>query len=157
MLFIDAAMVAGLAAWLVVGVADNWRHPGLNLEVVASVLRLDLMEQEYPQQFALVAHRRIEDPGTVSLLFALIRWVETVSAALLLVATAALAGAGIGLVGTGTATALGIAATAVFILIWAAFLIGGNHFCYWYCHPWAQSNHFMLMVWGFLVLLVLLN
>jgi hypothetical protein len=35
-------------------------------------------------------------------------------------------------------------------------VIGGNYFAYWYCHQWAQSNHFMLMYWGFFVLIVLL-
>ncbi len=35
-----------------------------------------------------------------------------------------------------------------FTSIWSAFLIGGNHFAYWYCHEVAQNTHFQMSIWG---------
>ena len=35
-----------------------------------------------------------------------------------------------------------------FTSIWSGFLIAGNHFAYWFCHQWAQSTHFQLVLWG---------
>ncbi|MDJ0824299.1 MAG: DUF2165 family protein [Rhodobacter sp.] len=153
---VDAALVAGLAVWMIVAVADNWRHPRMNEESVAMVVRLDLMERDYPDEFRLIAHRRINDPKTIGRLFRLIRLVETVAAVALGLAALLLGLAAAGLVAHGVATGAALSSVTLFTSIWAGFVIGGNHFAYWYCHQWAQSNHFMLMYWGFLVLIVLL-
>lgn len=154
-LLVNAALVAGLGSWMAVAVVDNWRHPRLNEEAVATVLRFDLMARDYPEDFALMAYRRIDAPRTIRRLFQAIRLAETVAAAALVGSALLILLAAGGFVPVALATGAGIVSTAFFTLIWAGFLIGGNYFAYWYCHQWAQSNHFMLMVWGFLVLLVL--
>ena len=156
-LIVDAALVAGLAVWMTVAVADNWRHPKLNEDAVAMVVRFDLMQEEFPEEFTPLAHRRIDDPRLIGLLFRAMRLAETIAAIALTIATLVLLGAAVGLTAIGVAQTIAIAATAFFVCIWAGFVIGGNYFAYWYCHQWAQSNHFMVMYWGLFVLLVLLK
>jgi len=157
LLLVDAGLVAGLAAWMIVAVADNWRHPKLNEEAVAMVVRFDLMAEQFPDDFAPLAHRRIDDPRSINLLFRAMRLAETVAAVVLALASVLLVAAAAGVVDALPAQAIAIAGAAFFSLIWAGFIIGGNYFAYWYCHQWAQSNHFMVMYWGLFVLLVLLN
>ncbi|MEM8731743.1 MAG: DUF2165 family protein [Pseudomonadota bacterium] len=155
-LMIEALLVLGPGVWMAVAVADNWRHPKLNEEAVAMVVRFDLMAEHYPEDFALIAYRRIEDPRIIGLLFRAMRLAETCAAGLLLLATAVLLAAAAGIADPATAQGLAIVAVAFFVSIWVGFVIGGNYFAYWYCHQWAQSNHFMLMYWGLFVLLILL-
>ena len=157
LLLVDAALVAGLAVWMIVAVADNWRHPKLNEDAVAMVVRFDLMAEQFPHEFAPLAHRRIDDPKQIGLLFRAMRMAETVAALGLVVATLLLIGAAFGALAAPLAQGAGVASAAFFACIWAGFVIGGNYFAYWYCHQWAQSNHFMVMFWGLFVLLILLN
>lgn len=156
-LIVDALLVAGLGVWMLVAVADNWRHAKLNEDAVAMVLRFDLMAQEYPDEFATLAHRRIEDPRVIGRLFRAMRFAETVAAGALLISALLLLGAAVGLAAAPVAQAIAIMAAAFFCSIWAGFVIGGNYFAYWYCHQWAQSNHFMVLFWGLFILLILLN
>ena len=157
MLVLDAVLVSGLAAWMIVAVADNWRHPTLNEEAVAMVVRLDLMEKEYPEEFSKIAYRRIEDPKTIRAIYHLIRAAETLAAVLLTLSAVLLLSAAAGGVAVTTATGLALVSTAGFASIWAAFIIGGNYFVYWYSHQWAQMNHFSLLFWSLLVFIALLN
>ncbi|MEL6645857.1 MAG: DUF2165 family protein [Pseudomonadota bacterium] len=157
LLLVDAVLVAGLGIWMTVAVVDNWRHPKLNEDAVAMVVRFDLMAEQFPDDFAPLAHRRIDDPRLIGLLFRAMRLAETVAAIALAAATLLLIGAALGLAGPAFAHAVAITAVAYFACIWAGFVIGGNYFAYWYCHQWAQSNHFMVMYWGLFVLLILLN
>ncbi|MCU4652718.1 DUF2165 domain-containing protein [Roseibacterium sp. SDUM158016] len=156
LLLVEAALVAGLGTWMVVAVADNWRHPRMNEEAVAMVVRLDLMAQEYPEDYRLIAHRRIDDPVSIRRLFHAMRAAETLAAVALFAGAILLVLAAGGAVPAPLATGTAIVASAFFTLIWGGFIIGGNYFAYWYCHQWAQSNHFMLMFWGFFVLIVLM-
>ncbi|MFC3613770.1 DUF2165 family protein [Lutimaribacter marinistellae] len=153
---VDAALVAGLGVWMTVAVADNWIHPRLNEEAVALVVRMELMEQMYPDDFAIIAHRRIDSPELIGRMFRTVRLFETLAAVLLLLSALLLALAAAGVVAGTLATGAAILSSTLFVSIWAGFVIGGNYFAYWYCHQWAQSNHFMLMYWGFFVLLVLM-
>jgi predicted small integral membrane protein len=153
---VDAVLVTGLALWMTVAVADNWRHPRMNEEAVAMVVRFDLMALQYPEDYALVAHRRIDDPAVIRRLFHAIRLAETLAAGALFLSALLLVLAAGGAVPAEVATAAGVLSAAFFTSIWGGFVIGGNYFAYWYCHQWAQSNHFMLMYWGFFVLIVLL-
>ncbi len=157
LLLVDALLVAGLGLWMTVAVADNWRHPKLNEDAVAMVVRFDLMAEQFPEEFAPLAHRRIEDPRLIRLLFQTMRLAETVAAICLIGAALLLIGAALGFAGVAFAQAAAVAGAAFFVCIWAGFVIGGNYFAYWYCHQWAQQNHFMVMFWGLFVLLILLN
>jgi hypothetical protein len=156
LLLVEAALVAGLGTWMAVAVADNWRHPKLNEEGVAMVVRFDLMAKEFPEDYRLVAHRRIDDPATIRRLFHAIRAAETLAAVALGLSALLLVLAAGGAASPDLATGAAILSTAFFTLVWGGFVIGGNYFAYWYCHQWAQSNHFMLMYWGFFVLIVLM-
>lgn len=155
-LLIEAVLVAGLGVWMSVAVYDNWRHAQLNREAVAMVMRFDLMAREYPDDFAIVAHRKIDDPRLINLTFHVIRLAETLAALVLLSAAALLALASGGMFPVGMATGYAFLGVTFFCTIWAGFIIGGNYFHYYYCHQWGQSNHFMFMYWGFFVLIILL-
>ena len=155
-LLIEAVLVAGLGVWMAVAVYDNWRHPALNREAVAMVMRFDLMERGYPDDFALVAHRKVSNPKIIDLAFQTIRLMETLAAVVLLVAAGMLVLAAFGGVLPVLATGLALAAVTFFSMIWAGFIVGGNYFHYYYCHQWGQSNHFMFMYWGLFVLAILL-
>ncbi|MEM6276659.1 MAG: DUF2165 family protein [Pseudomonadota bacterium] len=154
---IDAAAVATLAVWAVVAVGDNWRFPKMNREAVAMVVRMDMLEADFPEDFTYVAHRRVSDPRRIDFLFQLIRMAETVSAGTLCLSVLVLFFGAFGAADPVFAQGLALLSVMGFGAIWAAFIIGGNWFAYWYCHQWAQSNHFMLLSWSFLVLIILLN
>jgi predicted small integral membrane protein len=154
-LLVEAAMVAGLGVWMAVAVYDNWVHAALNRAGVAMVMGLEIMARDFPEEFAVVAHRRVTDPRLVDLAFQAIRITETLAAGALLVSALALAGAALGMVAPLAATVLAVLSVAFFCLIWAGFIIGGNYFHYYYCHQWGQSNHFMFMYWGLFVLVLL--
>ena len=156
LLFVEAALVAGLGIWMSVAVYDNWRHPYLNREAVAMVMRFDIMERDYPDDYAIVAHRKIENPTVIDLAFQTIRLAETLAAILLMAGAGLLALSALGSISADFATTWAVLATTFFSLIWAGFIVGGNYFHYYYCHQWGQSNHFMFMYWGFFVLMMLL-
>jgi predicted small integral membrane protein len=156
LVLVDAALVAALGCWMAVAVYDNWRHPQLNREAVAMVMRFDIMARDYPEDFRVVAHRRIESAAVIEAAFQAVRLAETLAAVALLGAAFGLVGAAFGTFDPQLATVTALVATAWFCLIWAGFIIGGNYFHYYYCHQWGQSNHFMFMYWGFFVVLVLL-
>lgn len=146
-----------LAAWAIVAVGDNWRFPDMNRAAVAMVVRMDLLAAEFPAEFARVAHRRVADPGRIDALFRLIRAAETVAGVALCLSVAGLGLAAMGALDPALAQGLALLSVAGFAAIWAGFIVGGNFYAYWYCHQWAQSNHFMLLSWSFLVALLLLN
>jgi hypothetical protein len=120
------------------------------------VMRFDLMARDFPEDYKIVAHRRVDSEAVISLCFNAIRLAETAAAIVLFGAALMLAMAGFGAAGVAAATTAALVATTFFILIWAGFIVGGNYFHYYYCHQWGQSNHFMFMYWGFFVLLVLM-
>jgi len=155
-LLIEAALVASLGVWMTVAVIDNWRHPALNREAVAMVMRFDLMERDFPDDFAIVAHRKIDDDRTIDLTFHTIRLAETLAAFLLLCAAGLLVLTSVGAASEAVALNTALLAVTFFSLIWAGFIVGGNYFHYYFCHQWGQSNHFMFMYWGLFVLVILL-
>ena len=155
-LLVEAALVAGLGVWMAVAVYDNWAHARLNREAVAMVMRFDLMERDYPDDFAIVAHRKVTSERLISAAFETIRLAETLAALGLLASAALLLGAALGLAAAATATTWALLSTTFFSLIWAGFIIGGNYFHYYFCHQWGQSNHFMFMYWGLFDLAILL-
>ena len=141
------------AAWLTMGVLDNILHPSINRGDVARVLRLGALE-EYPEVYALVSHRRIDNPVVVTWLFRLIVLAELIATILLWLATLALFAAAFGRIDSDPARALGLAAMMAFIGVWAAFLVGGQWFDYWYA-PLGQATHLMATIWGIASLAVL--
>ena len=155
-LLAQAAVIACLAAWTVSAVRDNWMHPEINLEGVAMVMRFDRMARDYPEDFAKLAHRRIDDPKLHRLVFRVIVVFETAAAALLCLGAVLLLLAVFGIVGTLTAKAVAVSGTVLFSCTWAGFVAGGNHFAYWYCHEAAQTTHMMLVGWGFIATTLLL-
>ena len=96
MLLIEAALVASLGLWMAVAVYDNWRHDKLNREAVAMVMRFDLMARDYPEDYKIVAHRRIDSEAVISFCFNTIRLAETAAAIVLFGAALMLASAGFG-------------------------------------------------------------
>ncbi|MEL6205634.1 MAG: DUF2165 family protein [Pseudomonadota bacterium] len=157
-LLIAQAVVTGcMAAWMVTGVFDNWRHPHLNLSAVAMVTRFDRMAEDFPQDFEVVKHRRVSDMRVIrGLFYLLVAW-ETVAAITLVGGTVALVMALGGAVDVELARLLAVLGALAFTVNWAGFLAGGNYFCYWYCHFAGQATHFMLLIWGILgtILLVI--
>ncbi len=86
--------------------------------------------------------------------YLLVLW-ESVAALLLVVGTAWLAFALFGIADVEKARAVASLGALAFTMNWAGFLIGGNYFCYWYCHFPAQATHMMLALWGTLVVILL--
>lgn len=150
-LLAEALMTGLIGLWMVTGAVDNWRFPDLNRAAVATVLRMERMAAQYPEEFAHVAHRRLTDDRVIRFLFRVVVLCETLAALLLCLGASLLAVAG--LVGADPALAhtVALAGAMVFTAIWAGFLIGGNYFCYYYCHFEGQFTHFLLVIWGSIV------
>lgn len=147
-LITQTAQVAAMALWLAIALRDNITAPRLNADSIAEILRLDAMARDYPHHFAALEPRRVVAPERHLRLFRLIVLGETLVALALALAALALAAALAGWLDRDAAKALALLAVAGFSGIWAAFLIGGNHFVYWLCHGNAQRTHFDLLLWG---------
>ena len=96
-LLVQLMVCIGLNLWLWVAVYDNWRHPCLNESGVAMVMRFDLMAREYPEDFRLLQHRRIDDPKIIRRFFYALVISETIAAITLSIGTLCLAAALFGL------------------------------------------------------------
>ena len=149
----QAVLVALQAAWLSLGAYENIRHPDANRSDVAKVLALEALADQ-PQILKQVAYRRIADPAIVRVVFGAIVAAESLVALLLWFSALLLAGAVLGLVPAELAHTVAILAVLGFTAIWAAFLIGGQWFYYWY-GAYGQQSHFLLTLWGIATLLVL--
>jgi predicted small integral membrane protein len=137
-----------LACWMIAGVFNNWRFPKLNEAAVAMVMNFELMEITYPDDFAVVRHRRITNPKAVRTVFYLMVLSETIAALLLTGGAIMMAGSLFGLIPPGPAQLIALLGTLSFTVNWTGFLIGGEYFCYWYCHFGSQATHLMLAIWG---------
>ena len=147
-LAVQAGNLMLLAVWLGVAVRDNISRPELNRQLLAEVLALERLARDYPQIHAHYRHRAITGAEPVRRAFAFVVLAELAVATLLLVAALALAAAVLGAFGATPARAIALAAAFSFTLIWAGFVIVGNHFVYWMCHEGAQATHYRLLVWG---------
>lgn len=144
-----------LAGWLTTGVRDNILFPSLNETYTAEVLEIARMREEYPEAYKEVAHRAITDRRIQIWAFRMVVFAELFATILLWTGTVALLMALAGATATDTARMLAIFGATAFIAVWAAFLIVGNYFCYWFGHEGAQNTHFQLTLCGIGTLVLL--
>lgn len=144
----QTGVLASLTAWIFTGARDNWLFPYMNQNAIAAVVRMDGLEDEYPEDYACIAHRRITDESKIRLLYrAIVLW-ETLTTILLALGTGAMMLSLLGFMDDDTARGLGVLGALAFTLNWAGFTVGGNHFGYWYLHASTQATHFLLALWG---------
>lgn len=148
LLISQTGLTAILAAWLFLGVRDNILYPVLNLTFTAEVMQLTRMRDAFPDHYAMVAHRRVTNAKWHRAVFRLIVWSEIVVCLVLVAAVIWMSFACIGLADAQSARTAAMIGAFGFTSIWSAFLIGGNHFAYWYCHEGAQNTHFQMSIWG---------
>ena len=151
----QAVCVFFLAAWLTTGVFENLVHSRLNSTFTAEVLAMTRMKEDYPEAFEDVAYRQISNPTLQQLLFRLIVLGEVVATVLLWTGFIALVMALVGLTEVSVARSLAVLGALAFTSVWAGFLVGGNWFCYWFCHEGAQNTHYQMTLWGMVTLLLL--
>ncbi len=151
----QTVLSGGLAAWMITGVYDNWRYPALNRASVKMVVQFELMAAEYPDEFAHLKHRRIENPRTIHKLYYLLVLSETTAAIALVVGTGLMVAGMAGAVPLDFARESAMIGALLFCINWIGFLVGGNYFAYWYCHFGAQATHFLLLLWGLGVIVLL--
>lgn len=144
-----------IAAWLTTGVYDNIRHPHMNETYTAEVLSLARMKDEYPSEYAQVAHRAITSRSIQRIAFRIVVLVELAACIILWAGVVALLMAltGSGSLNTGRVIAL-LGATA-FTAVWGGFLVVGNYFSYWFCHEGAQNTHYQMTLWGLATMVLL--
>ncbi|MEM8578502.1 MAG: DUF2165 family protein [Pseudomonadota bacterium] len=156
MLLIAQLVACGLiAAWLITGVWDNIVYPANNEAYTAEVMRMARMREAFPEEYARVAHRVVEDRGLQRLAFRIVVIAELAGAIVLTVATVLLAGAVLGLAGTSFALGTAMLGATLFTAVWGGFLVVGNYFCYWFCHEGAQNTHYQMTLWGLGTLILL--
>lgn len=151
----QAVCVFFLAAWLTTGVFENLVHSRLNSSFTAEVLAMTRMKEDYPEAFEDVAYRQISNPTLQQLLFRLIVLGEVVATVLLWTGFIALVMALVGVTEVSVARSLAVLGALAFTSVWAGFLVGGNWFCYWFCHEGAQNTHYQMTLWGMGTLLLL--
>lgn len=137
-----------IGAWLALGVRDNILYPSVNETYTAAVFEMARMKEEYPDEYAHVAHRAITDRGLQKWAFRIVVLAELLTTLVLFAGVTALLMAllGVGSIATGRIVAM--IGAMMFTAIWAGFLIVGNHFCYWLCHEGAQNTHYQMTLWG---------
>ncbi len=140
--------VGAIAAWLTTGVWDNIMHPLNNEQFTAEVMTLARMKDEYPEQYARVANRVIEDRSTQLLAFRFVVLVELIATIVLWLGVAGLIFAFFGGIEVSTGKAIALLGAMLFTSVWAGFLVVGNYFCYWFCHEEGQNTHYQMTLWG---------
>ncbi|PSL19154.1 DUF2165 family protein [Shimia abyssi] len=136
------------AAWLTTGVRDNILYPPVNEVFTAQVLTMERMREEYPDEYARVAHRSINSRAWQKGLFRLIVVSEAATTVVLWAGVVMLALSVLGFALPSVARDVAMLGALMFTCIWAMFTIVGNHFSYWFSHEGAQNTHFQLMLWG---------
>lgn len=147
-LLAQTVSVASIAAWLTLGVRDNILHPSVNETYTAQVMQMTRLREEYPKEYARLAHRAVTDRRVHALAFRLVVLVEITAALMLWIGVIGMCMA---MAGTGSIEAgksFSMIGALMFTTIWAAFLVIGNHFTYWFCHEGAQNTHFQMTLWG---------
>ncbi|MEL7098016.1 MAG: DUF2165 family protein [Pseudomonadota bacterium] len=156
MLLIAQLVACGLiAAWLITGVWDNIAYPGNNETYTAEVMSMKRMKEMYPDEYAHVAHRAIDNRKVQQLAFRLVVFAELAGAIVLSLGTVLIALAVIGIVGTAFALSVAMLGAVIFTAVWGGFLVVGNYFCYWFCHEGAQNTHYQMTLWGLGTLILL--
>ena len=143
------------ALWLTTGVRDNILYPSINETLTSEVMNMSRMRADYPEAYAFVAHRRVDNKKLQKLAFKLVVTWELLTAIVLWLGTISLAVSAFGWIDPSTAKTIALAGVLMFTIIWAMFLIVGNHFSYWFGHEGAQNTHFQLTIWGTCTLLFL--
>lgn len=155
LLLAQLVTTGSLACWLTTGVRDNLLHPSMNETYTAEVMEMTRLRQEYPAEYAQVAHRAVTSRRLQTLAFRCIVAAEIVATLLLWLGVFALLAALIGAVSADPARSLAICGATAFVAIWSGFLVVGNHFNYWFCHEGAQNTHFQMTLWGLGTLILL--
>lgn len=137
-----------VASWLTLGLRDNLLHPALNETYTAEVLSMTRMQHEYPEQFAIVAHRAITDRRLQRLAFRAVVVAEAVACGLLWIGVVGLLMSLAGTAEPDTGQSLALLGATAFTAVWGGFLVAGNHFYYWFCHEGAQNTHYQMTLWG---------
>ena len=140
--------LAGIAGWLTTGFWDNLRYPENNETYTAQVLSMARMQEDFPAEYARVAHRAVTSRSLQQLAFRLVVAAEFAATVILWLGIGALVLALFGAADQETARALGLLGAAMFTAIWAGFLVVGNYFSYWFCHEGAQNTHYQMTLWG---------
>ena len=144
-----------LALWLSTGAWDNLRYPAVNETFTAEVMDMARLRAEFPDAYALVAHRRITDRKLQRMAFRLVLIWEVLATVALWGGAIALLVALSGGLSRDSARVLALLAVLMFTATWAMFLVVGNHFCYWFGHEGAQNTHFQMTLWGMATLIFL--
>lgn len=139
---------AFLALWLTTGVRDNILYPMVNETFTAEVMDMSRIRQDYPDAYAQVAHRRIENRAMQRGAFWLVVAWEALATLALWGGTIVMVLALFDGVALGLAKSYAIGAVLMFTSTWAMFLVVGNHFSYWFGHEGAQNTHFQMTLWG---------
>ena len=137
-----------IASWLTLGLRDNLLHPALNETYTAEVLSMTRMQKEYPEQFAIVAHRAVTDRKLQRLAFRIVVVAEALACALLWIGVVALLMGLAGVAAPQNGQVLALLGATAFTAVWGGFLVVGNHFYYWFCHEGAQNTHYQMTLWG---------
>lgn len=157
LLLAQMVMTGALATWMTLGVRDNILHPRLNEQFTGEVLDMARLRDGYPDAYHIIAHRRVTSDSARTALFRLAVIWETLSCLVLWAGTLALGLALVGFVDLSTARPAAMLGTLMFTMIWAGFLIIGEHFAYWFGHEGAQTTHFHMLLWGIGVMLLLIS
>ena len=155
LLFCQTVSVAFLALWLTSGTWDNLRYPDVNETFTAEVMEMARLRADYPDAFAMMAHRRITNRTLQKIAFRLVVAWELLSTLALWASVIMLAMALFGMHEGEAVRSVAMIAVLMFTTTWAMFLVVGNHFCYWFGHEGAQNTHFQMTLWGLTTLIFL--
>lgn len=137
-----------IAGWLSIGVWDNIQFPSVNETYTAQVVSMTRMRQEFPDEYAEVAHRAVTDRWWQTMMFRAVVAAECLATVLLWLGVIGMLMALVGTRSVEAAKTVAMLGAMSFTGIWAAFLIVGNYFCYWFCHEGAQNTHYQMTLWG---------
>ncbi|MBD0866329.1 MAG: DUF2165 family protein [Rhodobacteraceae bacterium] len=155
-LIAQTATLTAITAWLLIGVYGNVRYPEHNETATSRIMAMTRMEQDYPEEFARVAHRALRNSKLQHRVFYLVVTIELIAVTLLLLGIGAMVLAIMGVLSPDTARALALLGATAFTSIWSGFLVIGNYFCYWFDIESGQNTHFQMTLWGLASMILLI-
>ena len=155
-LLVQSIAVLLLGGWMLTGALDNLLNPRLNGEFVAMVLKLERLQELYPDLYEQFKYRRVERSSVQWLFFGAIVLTECSACLLLLLGSGLMFHAWLTVSDPALAKSIALVGTLVFVSVWAGMIVFGNWFLYWMSHEWAQNSHFQLLLWGLGTMILLL-
>jgi len=151
-----AIVFGGLGSWLLLAALNNLMDANTNITLLRRMMRMDAIREDGILGQGLLV-RAIRNDACIPLLLRTVALTQLLIATALMLAALAMAAVGLqlGEVDSAWLTDVATLSVSAFLTLWFFFLVGGLWFGYWIKMGSVQIVHFIMLMFGFLLLLLL--